>query len=131
MTVIRIAEARRTETPNAVMTTFASATQGGSQQAVWRVDMVPGAAGPVHAFDAEQVWTVLDGSAQITLDGETVAVAAGDTVVMPADVQRQIRTRDGLSAMVCAPASARVYRTGAVPGCASADGDRILPDWVA
>ncbi|WP_020662136.1 cupin domain-containing protein [Amycolatopsis benzoatilytica] len=131
MTVIRTAEARRTETPNAVMTTFASATQGGSQQAVWRVDMDPGAAGPVHAFDAEQVWTVLDGGAHITLDGETSTVAAGDTVIMPADVPRQIRTTDGLAAIVCAPATTRVHWTGAVPACASADGAKILPGWVA
>jgi len=131
MTVIRADQARRTETPNAVMTTLASATLGGSRQAVWRVDMAPGAAGPVHAFEAEQVWTVLDGGAHIAVDGETATVAAGDTVVMPADVSRQIRTDAGLTALVCAPATARVYRSGAVPACATADGDKILPGWVA
>lgn len=131
MAVIR--ESRRTETPNAVMTTLASPTQGGSQQAVWRVEMVPGAVGPVHAFDTEQVWTILDGGAEITLDGVVESAGKGETVVLPADARRQVRAdaRSGMVAIVCAPGSTRVYRTGAVPACATADGDKILPDWVA
>ena len=51
MSVIRCGEARRTETPNAVMTTLASPTLGGARQALWRVDMTGGQAGPLHAFD--------------------------------------------------------------------------------
>lgn len=38
--------------------------------------MRPGATGPPHTFDAEQVWTVLD--------GEALALSPGDTVVLPA-----------------------------------------------
>ncbi|MGV9293158.1 cupin domain-containing protein [Amycolatopsis sp. NPDC003676] len=131
MTVIR--DSRRTETPNAVMTTLASPTQGGSQQAVWRVEMAPGAVGPVHAFDAEQVWTVLGGGAEIALNGVVEVVKAGETVVMPADAERQVRADagNGMVAIVCAPGNTRVYRTGVVPACATADGDKILPDWVA
>ena len=63
MPVIRHADSRRTETPNAVMTTLASPSQGGAGQAVWRVDMRPGQAGPRHVIDTEQVWTVLAGCA--------------------------------------------------------------------
>lgn len=131
MTVIR--DSRRTETPNAVMTTLASPTQGGSQQAVWRVEMAPGAVGPVHAFDTEQVWTVLGGGAEIALNGVVEVVKEGETVVMPADAERQVRADagNGMVAIVCAPGNTRVYRTGVVPACATADGDKILPDWVA
>jgi quercetin dioxygenase-like cupin family protein len=135
MPVIRAAESRRTETPNAVMTTLASPTQGGSRHAVWRVDMAPGAVGPVHAFDADQIWTVLGGGARIDLDGETVTVGSGDTVIMPADARRQVfaDTDDGFAAIVCAPASARVYRdpSAAVPAVAALEGDKILPNWIA
>ena len=28
---------------------------------IWRVTMVPSQRGPEHAFDTEQVWTVIDG----------------------------------------------------------------------
>ncbi|MFD2472706.1 cupin domain-containing protein [Amycolatopsis silviterrae] len=131
MTVIR--ESRRTETPNAVMTTLASPTQGGAQLAVWRVEMAPGAVGPVHAFDTEQVWTILDGGAEVALDGVVESAGKGETVVLPADVERQVRAdaERGMAAIVCAPGSTRVYRAGVVPACATADGDKILPDWVA
>ncbi|MDJ1132886.1 cupin domain-containing protein [Streptomyces iconiensis] len=104
MPVIRHAESRRTETPNAVMTTLASPTLGGAQHALWRVDMQPGATGPLHAFDAEQVWTVVDGGATVELDGEKFTVAPGDTVVLPAAVPRRISAAPeaGFAAIVAA-----------------------------
>lgn len=84
MSVIRSAERRVTETPNAVMTTFASPTLGGAERAVWRVDMRPGATGPVHVFDVEQVWVVIDGAAGVEIGEEAHALAEGDTAVIPA-----------------------------------------------
>ena len=86
MPLIRHADSRRTETPNALMTTLASPTQGGAGHSVWRVDMRPGQAGPLHAIDTEQVWTVLDGSATVELDGEAHTVGPGDTLVVSLDV---------------------------------------------
>ena len=136
MPVTRAADSRRTETPNGVMTTLASPTQGGSQLAVWRVDMVPGAEGPPHVFSTDQVWTVVGGRARIALAGEEVAVGEGDTVIMPADTDRQI-TADaerGFAAIVCAPASTRIYPrqpNAGVPSAATVDGDKILPKWIA
>ena len=81
--VIRCGETRRTETPNAVMTTLASPTLGGARQALWRVDMTGGQAGPLHAFDVEQVWTVLGGGASVQLDDAAITIGAGDTIVLP------------------------------------------------
>jgi quercetin dioxygenase-like cupin family protein len=124
MTVIRGAQARRTQTPNAVMTTLASPTQGGSSHVVWRVDMTPGQAGPRHGIDAEQVWTVLAGAATVEMGDETVTVAPGDTVVLPADLPRRI-TSDaaaGFAALVVAPVGMQAYL---VP-----DGDKLVPAWV-
>ena len=106
------------------MTTLASPTQGGASQAVWRVDMRAGAAGPPHAFDTEQVWTVLEGGATIELGSETVALAPGDTAVLPADVPRRVfaDAGKGFTAIVAAPAG----------GCASTpDGTRVVPAWIA
>src|ERR1035438_10744129 len=105
MPYISQAETRRTETPNAVMTTLASPTLGGAGQAVWRVDMRAGAAGPPHAFDTEQIWTLLDGGATIELGGETIAMATGDTVGLPADVPRRAVAdpAQGFPAFVTAP----------------------------
>ena len=107
MPVIRNAESRRTETPNAVMTTLASPTQGGAGQAVWRVDMRPGQSGPLHAIDTEQVWTVRRVSA--------------DPLA-------------GFAAIAVAPAGTRAYTldgTKVAPGYAVPDGDKLAPAWVA
>ncbi|HYN97669.1 MAG TPA: cupin domain-containing protein [Pilimelia sp.] len=125
MPVIRRTDNRRTETAGAVMTTLASPTLGGAALAVWRVDMQPGHAGPLHAIDAEQVWTVIAGAAALDLDGETTIVAAGDTVVLPPDVPRRLRAEaTGFAALVSAPATMRAYRldTGAAA--------KLTPPWV-
>ncbi|GAA4457654.1 cupin domain-containing protein [Phytohabitans houttuyneae] len=135
MPVIRHAQSRRTETPNAVMTTLASPTQGGAGQAVWRVDMRPGQSGPLHAIDTEQVWTVLGGAAVIEVGDQAHTVEPGDTVVIPADTPRRVRTRpaDGLVALVVAPAGMRAYTldgTAVAPTCAVPDADKLIPAWV-
>ncbi|MGI5164261.1 cupin domain-containing protein [Spirillospora sp. CA-253888] len=135
MTVIRSADARRTETPNGVMTTLASPTQGGTGIALWQSALRPGATGPRHAFDAEQVWTCLAGSASVELDGERLTVAEGDTLVLPADLPRRMTAGpDGFTAVVTAPAGTRAYN----PVPAEADAcdlapkgeERLVPLWV-
>jgi quercetin dioxygenase-like cupin family protein len=136
MPVVRRAETRRTETPNAVMTTLASPTQGSAGQAVWRVDMRPGQAGPRHAVDTEQIWTVLDGGASVELDGQVLTVGPGDTLILPADAPRRVSADPaaGFAAIVAAPAGARAYLVdaGQVPaGRAVPDADKLVPAWVA
>ncbi|MBF8186548.1 cupin [Nonomuraea sp. K274] len=125
MTVIRSAEARRSETPGGVMTTFASPTQGGASRSLWRVDARPGAEGPVHDFDGEQVWSWVAGAAVVELGDERFEVAAGDTVVMPARTVRRVLADPaaGYSAVVTAPAGARAL---------APDGaDYGIPPWIA
>jgi len=135
MSVIRRAERRRTETPNAVMTTLASPKQGGAGQAVWRVDMRAGQTGPLHAIDTEQVWTVLDGAAVVELDGRRHPVGPGDTVVIPADTPRRVSADPvaGFAAIVIAAAGMRAYPldgTVVAATCAVPDADKVIPAWV-
>ncbi|MFB4276516.1 MULTISPECIES: cupin domain-containing protein [unclassified Nonomuraea] len=107
------------------MTTFASPTQGGASRALWRVDARPGAEGPVHDFDSEQVWSWVAGAATVELGGETYAVAAGDTVVMPARTVRRVLADPGTgyTAVVTAAAGARAF---------APDGaDYGVPPWIA
>ena len=68
---LRSSSMRRTETPNAVMTTLASPTQGPTDQlSIWRVEMRAGQRGPRHVFDSEQVWHVLAGELDVTIGGQ-------------------------------------------------------------
>jgi quercetin dioxygenase-like cupin family protein len=130
MPVIRHADTRRTETPNAVMTTLASPTQGAASQAMWRVDMRPGQSGPLHAIDREQIWTALDGTAVIAVADQTYTLEPGDTAVIPADTPRRVSTppTTSFTAVVAAPADMRAYvldQTQAAP-----DGEKLIPAWV-
>ena len=137
MTLIRDAESRRTETPNGTMTTLATPGQGAAQGlAVWRVDMAPGKTGPLHAFDTEQVWTFLDGSATVELDGRKLEAGPGDTVVLPAGAPRQMTAPPGtgFTAVVAAHAGCLVYDPDALVDDTRCDiapqGDeRIVPPW--
>jgi quercetin dioxygenase-like cupin family protein len=122
--VVRTTEARVITTPNATMTTFASPTLGAARVALWQVEMAPGASGPLHTFDVEQVWTALGGAATVELDGESLAVGPGDTVVMPAEAPRRVHADPaaGFTAIVTAPGGALATAAGAEP---------VLPPWIA
>ena len=124
MSVIPAADARRTSTPNATMTTYASPSQGRSTQALWRVEMVPGAAGPRHTMNCEQIWTTQDGAAQVTVGESRHDLTPGDTVVIPAGAVRQVIADPvhGFTAIV----------TGTGGALATADDrDAVVPPWMA
>ncbi len=125
MQIVRHDEQRRTETPNGVMTTLASPTLGGAGVSVWRVAMAPGRSGPVHSFDGEQVWTVTAGSAIVEAAGERATLEPGDTVVLPADVERRVTAGAdaGLEALVTSGAGVRARLPDGT--------DRGVPPWIA
>ncbi|MDL5158432.1 cupin domain-containing protein [Actinomycetospora termitidis] len=124
MTVVRRADTRRTETPNAVMTTYASPTLGGSTQALWQVEMMPGAAGPRHTMDVEQVWTVLRGRATVEVSEEAYDLGPGDSIVLAGGVPRRFHAdpTHGLTALVTGRGAAHAE----VPGGATS-----IPPWIA
>jgi quercetin dioxygenase-like cupin family protein len=123
-TVIREADTRRTTTPNATMTTYASPTLGASRQALWRVEMAAGAAGPNHVMGGEQIWTVLGGGASVEVDGVRHDLEPGDTVVLPADLPRRIHAdaERGLQAVVTGPGADTASGLGREP---------VVPAWIA
>jgi quercetin dioxygenase-like cupin family protein len=125
MPVVSAAERRRHTTPNAVMSTLASPTLGGTGGlAMWSVEMDAGASGPEHAFDVEQVWTVTRGAAEVRVGDAVHRVAEGDTLVLPAgELRRVVAAPAGLRAIVAAPAGARATLPDGT--------DRGTPPWIA
>ena len=115
---------RVTETPNAVMTTYASPTQGSAGLSLWRVEMKQGAQGPLHVFDSEQIWTALSGTASVELGDDTIDLLEGQTIVFPAGVTRRITAGREFAALVAGHGSAKVF----VPG---EDADRGTPAWIS
>lgn len=125
MPLVHRTQTRRHETPNAIMSTLASPTLGQTAKlCLWRVEMLPGARGPQHTFDVEQVWTAVRGGAQVTVGGTVAIVAAGDTLVLPPGPLRQVVAGGaGFEALVAAPAGARASMPDGT--------DRGVPPWIA
>lgn len=123
--IVRAAETRRTETPNATMTTLASPTLGASAGlSLWQVEMSAATRGPQHRFDSEQVWTVLQGELSVVVEGEATELGVGDTLVLPADLVRQIIARTDARLLVCGHGDAGVQVSGE-------DAPRDTPPWIA
>jgi quercetin dioxygenase-like cupin family protein len=124
VSMVPAGRARLTETPNALMTTLASPSLGPTARlSLWLVEMQAGQQGPLHVFDSEQVWHLLGGAAEITVDGAPLALGPGDTVVLPAGAERQVKTDGGARLVVCGHGDAAAL----VPGEAESRG---TPPWI-
>ena len=123
--VVRASQRRRSDTPNATMTTLASPTLGATAGlSMWQVEMAAGARGPRHVFDSEQVWTVLEGQLTAVVAGEKSDLRAGDTVVLPAGAERQLAATTDVRVLVCGHGDATAH----VPGESAPRG---TPPWIA
>jgi quercetin dioxygenase-like cupin family protein len=102
------------ETPNAVMHTYASPALTGSPLAVWRTEMAPGAAGPLHSASTEQVLVVLEGELGVSVAGRAQALRPGEAIVLQAGAERRLHNAGAGSVafLACAPPAA----TATVPG---------------
>jgi mannose-6-phosphate isomerase-like protein (cupin superfamily) len=107
------------------MTTNASPTLGATAcLSMWEVAMTAGASGPLHVFDSEQIWTVLEGELAVVIDDETANLTSGDTVVIPQDLERQVFARTDVRLLVCGSGNA----IARVPG---EPAPRGTPPWIA
>lgn len=124
MSLVRAGRARRTETPNALMTTLASPSQGPTAElSMWLVEMRAGQQGPPHVFNTEQIWHLLEGEAEVTVDTERLVLGPGDTAVLRAGTERQVSARADARLVVCGHGDAVVH----VPGEAAPRG---TPPWI-
>lgn len=95
MFVISETEARTTVTPAGQMFGLAGPSQGSTEVSTWRVELGEDAATPVHGIDSEQVWMPISGTFEVTVGDETKLVKAGQALVLPGGVTRQLKTVGG------------------------------------
>jgi quercetin dioxygenase-like cupin family protein len=86
MPVIKSASAPTFDLPGLHVTGLAAPSRGCRETSVWRLALAPGTAGTVHTVDREEVFVLIAGRALAQLGGESVALAAGDALVVPANV---------------------------------------------
>ena len=112
-------EAVEYATPAAAMNRFP-----GDDVAVWRTEMAPGSAGPAHTIDREHVVVVVEGQLTATVGGAQFVAAAGQSVRLPAHVERQLANNEAV---------ALVLITAAVPGSLAQVGDAtpVTVPWAA
>lgn len=123
-TVVRANDIRVSETPNAVMTTLASPSLNGTQGlSMWRVRAREGVVGRVHAFDSEQIWTLVCGRASFLVEGETFSLAPGDTIHLAANATRQMMIAADAEFIVTGHGAAKVIAHGSAS-------DGITPPWI-
>jgi quercetin dioxygenase-like cupin family protein len=101
---------------------FASSTSGSSELCAWRGEVPAGAAGPAHRISREEVFLMLSGRLELTIDKETRSLAAGDTAIAPAGSSLGVRNATEEPATMWVTTSLGLHAT-------LADGSRISPPW--
>jgi mannose-6-phosphate isomerase-like protein (cupin superfamily) len=105
MAVIPAPGAPTHELGGARFTALATPSRGSTDTSVWSVEITPGTLGAPHRLTREEVFVVLDGRAEVLLDGVRSTAGPGDAVVVPAGVPFALTAvgRTPLRALCCLP----------------------------
>lgn len=123
MNIIRQSANIRTETPGGNATVgLATPGRGAGEVSVIAQRQQPGGTNPPHRHDREEVMLVQAGRVTVTVDGESAELAAGDTLIVPAQALHQIANSGDEPAewLLVAPRGVRFF---------GADGAEMTPAW--
>lgn len=104
-------------------TSLATPSRGGTDTtSVWRVVIAPGTTPTPHALTREEIFVVLRGRAEVTIDDARETAGTGDTIVVPADVAFVLDNSgtEPLELMCCLPVGGQARL---------ADGTLMTPPW--
>ena len=110
------------ELPGTRFTSLATPSRGSAENAVWMIDVAPGGDPVPHSLTREEIFVVLAGRAEVTMEGTTTAATSRDAIVVPAGVEFTLRNtgEEALQLIVCFPVGGRAVL---------ADGTTITPPW--
>jgi len=101
---------------------YAAPALGSQELCAWRSEIPPGVTGPPHTISREEVFLVLSGAVELSVDGETRSLAPGDAAVA------RPGSSVGLSNRTEEPAALWVTTSIGLEAT-MADGSRISPPW--
>src|SRR5919112_557813 len=103
---------------------YASPSRGASDTSVWRLELAPGTASPLHSLDREEVFVILDGTAVFTAGDDEHTVRAGDCVIATPGTTSQPRAggAEPSRAVACMPVGGKATVAG---------GEPVVPPWAA
>lgn len=123
MPVERAAEHPTFELGGNTITSYAAPARGADEAALYRVDVAPGGGLPRHHHDHLDVFFVQDGDGTFYLGDETLALNAGDSVVVPVGEWHHLEAGpNGAAIVVAMLPGTRLIRE---------DGSEIVPPWVS
>jgi quercetin dioxygenase-like cupin family protein len=122
MAVIPAPPAYTHELPGARFTSLATPTRGSTETSVWLVELAPGAAGEPHRLTREEVFVVLEGTAEVRLGDAVTRAQAGDAIVVPPGVRFVLAAvgEEALRALCCLPVGGQGQL---------AEGEPFTPPW--
>ena len=115
--LIRFADTRVLDTPAATMRTYVSPSSvNESDISVWRSEMQPDTAGPVHSIDTDHIVVILDGRLDAEIGGERVEANRGDCVLLRAGTSRRLTAGPtGVATLTVAVAGSTAVAGGSDP----------------
>ncbi|MFJ8947500.1 cupin domain-containing protein [Streptomyces sp. NPDC102395] len=122
MPVVRSADAVTHEIHGARFVSYATPLTGSRELAAWRGEIPPGTKAPAHTVSREEVFHLLVGELDVTLDGRTERITAGDTLIVNAGSSLRVENPTGHTALTW-------VTTGLGLEAVLADGSRIVPPW--
>jgi quercetin dioxygenase-like cupin family protein len=98
-------------------TSLATPSLGSARTSIWQVEIPAGETPTPHELTDEEIFVVLDGAAEVTIDGEVSAAGAGDAVVVPAGVQFVLASVGdrALRLLCCQPVGGQAVLPGGEP----------------
>jgi mannose-6-phosphate isomerase-like protein (cupin superfamily) len=84
MPVIRSSAAPQFTIPGLTITGLAAPSRGARETCVWRLALAANTPGTPHSLDREEIFVVLAGRAVAVIGDDTVELAPGDALIVPA-----------------------------------------------
>lgn len=102
---------------------YVSSAVGSEELCAWRGEVPAGSGGQAHTISREEVFLVLSGSLELTIDGNSRLLGVGDAAVAPAGSTLNVANPTEEPAGMWVTTSAGLTAT-------LSDGSRISPPWV-
>ena len=104
-------------------TSLATPSRGSTAEtAVWRVAIAPGTEPTPHTLTREEIFVVLSGSADVTIDAAPATAQAGDAIVVPPGASFRLANAgdEPLELLCCLPVGGQARLD---------DGTQFTPPW--
>ncbi len=83
MTVLTAPETHTHDLGGTRFTSLATPSRGSAETSVWTVEIDAGVPATPHSLTREEVFVVLEGSADVVIDGVEAVAGRGDAIVVP------------------------------------------------